>query len=433
MKKRFISILGCLTITFALVSLATPPTYALNTQLATPNIGPTGTFNLFGSRPLRPKQFSLGFVTNYTEDPLEFRNFATGRQVRAIVDYLISTDFIAEVGLHKLITVGVDIPIHGVRHMVLTNPAANDSYFSIGDIGVYSKIAALHPDDFPIGLAFMPFVIAPSGSLKHFIGDRSADLGVRLIIDKEFGPAYIGANIGYKGRVKKDIITATGSTARLEVNDEFIYGVGGAVDVVKDRMQVMAEFRGSTVIEDFAQNENQSPMEAAEGFKFSFLDKHLNLQVGAGAGLNGGYGASKYRVFGGLNATLPMPKKTAVAEHRIETIILQGVNFFTASHRLTPDSKKVLDENIAELKKYPDVRFVVIGHTDSRGNDDYNQKLSEQRARAVADYFISQGLPADCISSEGRGESQPIVPNDSPEHMEKNRRVELMIIHGETV
>ncbi len=415
-------------IVIALILLTSCEALALDVQLDRPNIGPTGTFTIYGSRTLEPKQFTLGLSTNYTEDPFEFRNFTTGSQVRAIVDYLITTDFSAEVGLHKIVTAGIDVPIHGSRHLLATNLNRYRSYFSIGDIGFYAKIAALHPDDFPIGLSIMPFVTAPTGNINHYVGDRSADLGARIIVDKEFGPAYVGVNVGYKGHVKRETITVTGSTARVDVRNELQFGVGGSVDVIRDRLAVLAEFRGSTTFDGFAKKENSSPMEVNGGLKASFLDKQVNLHIGGGAGLNGGYGAPKYRVFGGVAATFPIKKQEVTTITDIETIILQGVNFFTASAKLTPDSHQVLDQDYMELSKYPDVSFVVVGHTDSRGSVPYNQRLSERRAAAVKNYFIQKGIPTDRITSEGRGKSEPLVPNTSPENMEKNRRVEIQIV-----
>lgn len=427
MKKRLI----CLIIASILIDVFAVKAYSLNVQLATPNIGPTGTLNLFGSRPQEKKHFSFGFVTDYTQAPLEFRNFTTGRQVRAIVNYLVTTDFLAEVGLMRRLTMGVDFPINGGNHMVLNDPAQDKRFFSLGDVSVYAKYAILHPDDFPVGLSIMPFVIAPSGSLDNFTGDRGTDLGAKILFDKEFKGGYIGTNLGIKGRFKSEIITATGSTARLDVGSEFLYGIGGGIDVVKNRLQLMAEFIGSTVVTDFAKHENSSPMQINGGLKALFLDKQLNLYAGGGAGLNGGYGAPQYRVLGGLSANFPKPAEAVYkVKERIETIVLQGVHFFTNSAELTPDSKKILDEDYVELKKYPDVKFVVVGHTDSRAGEEYNQKLSERRARSVMDYFVKKGIPANLITSVGKGKTEPIVPNDSPDHMEQNRRVELMIIHA---
>lgn len=85
----------------------------------------------------------------------------------------------------------------------------------------------------------------------------------------------------------------------------------------------------------------------------------------------------------------------------------------------------VLDPFVERLKMNPQAEIVVVGHTDNRGTDQYNEKLSLDRAKAVADYFISQGVEAYRIYSYGLGEKAPIASNDSEKGRALNRRVEL--------
>jgi len=69
----------------------------------------------------------------------------------------------------------------------------------------------------------------------------------------------------------------------------------------------------------------------------------------------------------------------------------------------------------------------VVGFTDSIGSDAYNQALSERRASSVAQYLLSQGVAPNKLTSEGKGESQPVADNETDEGRAKNRRVELHI------
>jgi outer membrane protein OmpA-like peptidoglycan-associated protein len=69
----------------------------------------------------------------------------------------------------------------------------------------------------------------------------------------------------------------------------------------------------------------------------------------------------------------------------------------------------------------------IQGHTDEKGSDDFNMKLSQSRADAVKNYLVSKGIVADTITAKGFGESKPIVPNDTDANREKNRRVEFKI------
>lgn len=116
------------------------------------------------------------------------------------------------------------------------------------------------------------------------------------------------------------------------------------------------------------------------------------------------------------------------------SIDLRGVNFDFDKSTLRPDAVSILSEATEILKRYPDLRVEVAGHTDSKGTDAYNQALSERRARAVYDYLTSNGVDASrLVGPVGYGESRPIAPNtnsdgsDNPEGRAKNRRTELNV------
>jgi len=116
------------------------------------------------------------------------------------------------------------------------------------------------------------------------------------------------------------------------------------------------------------------------------------------------------------------------------TIDLRGVNFDFDKSKLRPDAVEILNQAIEVLKKYPELKVEVAGHTDSIGTDAYNQKLSERRAKAVYDYLTSNGVDAGrLVGPHGYGESRPIAPNtnpdgsDNPEGRAKNRRTELNV------
>ena len=80
------------------------------------------------------------------------------------------------------------------------------------------------------------------------------------------------------------------------------------------------------------------------------------------------------------------------------------------------------------LTENPAIEIEMSAHTDSRGSDDYNFKLSDNRARSVVEYILSKGIPASRIISKGYGETKPVVPNDSEDNMQLNRRVEFTIL-----
>ena len=116
-------------------------------------------------------------------------------------------------------------------------------------------------------------------------------------------------------------------------------------------------------------------------------------------------------------------------------IRLQGVNFETAKADILPESYAALDVVGAVLRKWPELKIQVGGHTDSRGANDYNQKLSEARAQSVLNYLTSKfpELKPDQFTSVGYGESKPLVPNTSPLNMAKNRRVEFTVMNRDVL
>ena len=70
----------------------------------------------------------------------------------------------------------------------------------------------------------------------------------------------------------------------------------------------------------------------------------------------------------------------------------------------------------------------MFGHTDAQGKDEYNQKLSDGRAKAVMDYLVSRGVAANRLSSKGFGETQPIADNATLDGRHANRRVEIIVV-----
>ncbi|TBN49858.1 OmpA family protein [Pseudomonas sp. BGI-2] len=94
---------------------------------------------------------------------------------------------------------------------------------------------------------------------------------------------------------------------------------------------------------------------------------------------------------------------------------------------LSASAQSQLDSLMGKLQNADVVSIKVIGHTDGVGSDEYNQALSERRASSVAAYLLSQGLAPNKLTSEGKGESQPVADNDTDEGRAKNRRVELHV------
>ena len=108
-----------------------------------------------------------------------------------------------------------------------------------------------------------------------------------------------------------------------------------------------------------------------------------------------------------------------------------GLLFGFDSSEIQPDARDNLTQLAASLNQYPDSDIVIVGHTDSIGNEEYNLGLSNRRSEAAKTYLVSRGIPASRIQAQGRGELEPIADNDLEEGRDQNRRVEVAIIASE--
>jgi outer membrane protein OmpA-like peptidoglycan-associated protein len=111
----------------------------------------------------------------------------------------------------------------------------------------------------------------------------------------------------------------------------------------------------------------------------------------------------------------------------IQVTFASGLLYDFDSDVVKPEARTNLRELAASLHKYPDTDLVIIGHTDQVGTIDYNQALSERRARAAAAYLVSQGVSGARIDARGLGETEPIATNDTEAGRMANRRVEVAI------
>ncbi len=124
-------------------------------------------------------------------------------------------------------------------------------------------------------------------------------------------------------------------------------------------------------------------------------------------------------------------RQDVVAKDLLDAIQAQGyvvldVHFDTSKATIKPESLPLLDQVVAMLNSSAGLKLSVEGHTDNKGIDAENQKLSEGRAKAVMTHLISKGISAARLGSVGFGASKPVADNRTEEGRAKNRRVELV-------
>lgn len=122
-----------------------------------------------------------------------------------------------------------------------------------------------------------------------------------------------------------------------------------------------------------------------------------------------------------------VPGPCAVLQDDVTALLRTPINFSTDGFALAPASQQLLTQVADKLKTCDGARADVTGHTDSSGNDAINVPLSTNRAKAVADYLVSQGIPADHVTSKGVGSAEPIAGNDTPAGKAQNRRVVILV------
>ncbi|MBB5204130.1 OOP family OmpA-OmpF porin [Inhella inkyongensis] len=118
----------------------------------------------------------------------------------------------------------------------------------------------------------------------------------------------------------------------------------------------------------------------------------------------------------------------------IEKVTYAADAFFDVDKAvLKPEAKTKLDDLASKMGAINLEVIIAVGHTDSDGSDEYNQKLSVRRAEAVKAYLTGKGIEANRVYTEGKGEKSPVADNKTREGKAKNRRVEIEVVGTRTV
>jgi len=125
-----------------------------------------------------------------------------------------------------------------------------------------------------------------------------------------------------------------------------------------------------------------------------------------------------------MAAGMPDMRNKLITEGKL---VSYGIYFDVNSDKLKPESAPSIKEIAAVLKDNPDLKVKIVGHTDSDGADDLNLDLSKRRAESVKNELVkTYSIDAGRLETEGKGETQPLAPNDNALNKSKNRRVEFI-------
>jgi len=122
------------------------------------------------------------------------------------------------------------------------------------------------------------------------------------------------------------------------------------------------------------------------------------------------------------------PEEYSKVQFSFHDMTYSDANFAKDSDKFTPGSAFLLyaDSVINYMSQHSSKELTIIGHTDSDGNDPYNNELGKKRANSAKQFFIDKGLKSK-INTASQGEKEPVAPNNSPANMQKNRRVNIKI------
>ncbi|MFO7620856.1 MAG: OmpA family protein [Bacteroidales bacterium] len=158
--------------------------------------------------------------------------------------------------------------------------------------------------------------------------------------------------------------------------------------------------------------------------------------VDMGTNIHAGTEFNRFRFSGWDRASLPYVSNIKITTASPDTrsklitegkLVTYGIYFDSGKDIVKPESYGTINEIAAVLKENPELRIKITGHTDSDGDDAMNLDLSKRRATNVKQYLVNEfQIESNRIESDGKGETEPIIANSSPENKAKNRRVEFI-------
>lgn len=292
---------------------------------------------------------------------------------------------------------------------------------------------------------------------RQYVERNNSGNGSGFAMDVYFGKwinNWAGFRLGYQGLAISDIYTDFGKDPYTYVHGDMLFrplkwlvpyvhagyvkinkgSVGGGAGValpinITKHIAIVPDIKATAFSNNIWENGNRFP--------------GANLSATLGLRVNLGKKAKYVPVVVPAEPTVQYVRDTVVVtetktdtvyvrdvqekEREINDALLNAVLFDFDSYKLTDEAKGILDNAAAWLKENDDVDVTVEGHTDSIGTEAYNQTLSENRAKTVADYLIGKGVAAKRLSTVGYGKTRPATDNSTPEARHQNRRIEFRL------
>jgi outer membrane protein OmpA-like peptidoglycan-associated protein len=399
------------------------------------------------SETLSPGIFNFGYFLNYAVNTMP--NFdATNASRTNFEDYLLGGDINFGLGLMENWDFGVSFP-----QVYSQNTEDRAGIFSgeisqtgLTEIRLNSKYRFF--GDEKGGLAAIVTVNFNRIEDNPFTGiDAGPTWNVEAAYDWTASDWVYGLNAGYRMRDPGRQIT---SIPIEPFRDAMTFSGAASRYLPKWDLKLIGEIFSSfpTQTTENGSDRNSSVIELLLGGKKD-LKHNLALHFGAGTELYQGSSSADWRVYSGLNWNMgplwskkkleaPAPEQTRELTPEVkyagsepskssEKFSVGDVLFASGSDQIGPVFAEVLKDLAQYLKTAPFKNLTVEGHTDSVGSEEYNQGLSERRAKNVVKFLAGQGISQSQLSSAGFGESRPVADNSNYQGRAKNRRVEFNV------
>ncbi len=363
---------------------------------------------------------------------------------------------------------GVEIPIEilTTENSPAVNAALNGSSTTgLGDSRLFAKWR-LYKSESNFAVALRPTLFLPTGfnatnnyyatavsTEKTGIGAswNSFGAGLSISAEKQFRRFLLSLNAGVEYHPnslldgRRSIMATTAEYTKVDVRWVYPVALGAFVRVTERwgiNLEALARLTGK-------HNEYTQPGEFYAGLRYQ-VSKLISAHIGYGGSLGlknatgeryvvgiklplfdgSSHGESVDNSQAAVQEPTPTPPPPPVVQFTKEKLELsQTVEFETGNASLTEAGRKLLDQVAETLLKHRDQfkRVLIEGHTDHVGSLKNNQSLSERRAASVKEYLISRGLEGEKLSTQGFGETRPLIKGEhlSTEQMLKNRRVEF--------
>jgi peptidoglycan-binding protein ArfA len=334
---------------------------------------------------------------------------ATSEETRTITDWRTDSKFYRRppgLGwLLALLAVPLLLALLGWGVLDKSKKDANASVPSVSPSATVTAPSVSPPSTNLPGPTFAPLSIIRSGNGITLSGDLpDADAKAKLLdmLKGVFGPnVNLIDNLTVKAGAKAPDLSGLGNVVKAAVNiPDFNWKVDGDTITLK----------GNAPSDDV-----RAAVEAAAKAEWSNLkiDNQIQFVIPPPPASS--------------PAPAPAPGTCASLQNDINALLRTPINFETDGSTPTPGSQQMLTQVADKLKACPTAKVAVSGHTDNTGNDAINVPLSDNRARSVAAFLISQGVPAANITSKGFGSANPVASNNTPEGRTQNRRVDITV------